>query len=191
MSLSTAAKNTMLDNQGITHLSLHSAFSSIGGNELAGGSYARQAVTYSAASSGAKSLSMQPVFPVPASTVGWIGKWQSATFAGMTPNNGAEKEFFVDVSSNVITCYAHGYANGQTVVVFGDPVMPGNVTEGTTYYVISATTDTFQISTTPAGSPVDITSVPGPGAVISKITYEVYGTPATHTITSGQGNLNG
>ena len=50
----TAAKNAMLNAEGTTHLSLHSAWSATGANELSGGSpaYARKSAGLAAASSG-------------------------------------------------------------------------------------------------------------------------------------------
>ena len=48
-------------------------------NELSGGApaYARQNVTFAAASGGARALSANAVFNVPASTVAWVGYWDS------------------------------------------------------------------------------------------------------------------
>lgn len=53
-----------------------------GSNEVTGGSpaYARKAITWAAASGGAKALSNAPVFDVPASTtVAHVGLWSAAT----------------------------------------------------------------------------------------------------------------
>ena len=73
------------------YMSLHSAYSLTGGNELAGGSYARVAPTWASAAGGVLSLSGTPyAMNAPASsTVGWIGFWDAATsgnFSGMWPN---------------------------------------------------------------------------------------------------------
>lgn len=192
MAGTAALKNTMLDNWGVTQLSLHTAYSTTGANEVAGGSpaYARQNVTYAAASSGSKALTTQPVFNVPASTIPWIGKWTGSTFAGMTANGGQEKEFHVDVSANTVTCYGHAYSNGQTIAFYGD-TPPGGLSEGTIYYVVSATTDTFQVSATLGGAAIDITAVPATGCVVSKIVAQVFSDQATMTINTGSSNLNG
>ena len=53
MSLVTTAKNTMLDALTITQMSAHTDFpGGTGANEVTGGSYARVAVTFAAATGG-------------------------------------------------------------------------------------------------------------------------------------------
>ena len=54
MPFKDSGKNIMLNEvvSVITHVSLHSAFPATGGNELAGGGYARQAITWDAAAAG-------------------------------------------------------------------------------------------------------------------------------------------
>lgn len=192
MTIATGTKNTMLDNWGVTQLSLHTAYSSSGSNELTGGSpaYARKNVTFSAASSGSKSASTQPVFDVPATTVRWVGKWAGATFAGMTPNGGQEREFWVDPSTDVFTSYAHGFANGDKVVFFVGTV-PAPLSEGTVYFVRDATTDSFRVETAPAAGAINITAIPTQDCVTSKIVEEVYAGQGTHTITQFVSNANG
>lgn len=61
-------------------------------------------------------------------------------------------------STDVVTAYAHGLANDDRVVFYalqGATGLPTNVTHGAVYWVISATTNTFQISTTQGGSAVN------------------------------------
>lgn len=82
-----AAKNIMLDALTVTSASLHSDDPGGAGtaNELAGGSpaYARKAVTFNAASAGARALSANVEFDAPAgSTVAYVGYWDSTTFRG-------------------------------------------------------------------------------------------------------------
>jgi hypothetical protein len=193
MSFTAAAKNTMLDNWGVTQLSAHTAYSTTGTNEVTGGSpaYARVNATFAAASGGSKALSNQPQFNVPAgTTVRWIGRWATGVFHGMEPNGGQEKEFWVDPTTDVVTCYAHGYVNGDKVVFYGD-TPPAPLVEGTIYYVRDATTDTFKVETAPAAGAVNITAVPGGACVVSKIIEETFGAQGTLTVTSGSWNLNG
>lgn len=85
-SLSTNGKNEILDSGASwppAYVSLHSADpGATGANELTGGTpaYARKAATWSAAAAGAKALSNQPVFDVPAgSTVAFVGLWSALT----------------------------------------------------------------------------------------------------------------
>lgn len=82
MSLTTAGKNTALDALAITQASLHTADPTDDGSvgEVTGGSYARQTITFAAASAGARDSSNQPVFPVPAgTTVSHYALWAGAT----------------------------------------------------------------------------------------------------------------
>jgi len=85
-------------------------------------------------------------------------------------NNGAT--FTVNTGTDVITSVAHGLNNGEVVNFTSDTALPGGLSayleevdtfifepNGALYYVINATTDTFQVSTTLGGSAVDITSV--------------------------------
>jgi len=83
---STNGKNAMLDHLGTlaTYMSLHDADPGAAGTtgELSGGSpaYARQAVTYAAASGGAKSVSGSKTFNVPAGRgATHIGFWSAAS----------------------------------------------------------------------------------------------------------------
>jgi len=66
----------------ITHASLHTADPGAGGaNEVTGGTpaYARKAITFNAAASGAIDSSNQPVFDVPICTVAFVGFWSAIT----------------------------------------------------------------------------------------------------------------
>lgn len=183
---------------GATHGSLHTAYSSTGANEVTGGSpaYARKAATWAAASSGAKATSASMVFDVPASTtVRWVGFWDASSagnFLGMTPNGGGTPQAFVapDISNDVLECVAHGYSNGNAVVVWavpGDP-LPTGLSEGTVYYVISATTDDLQLSATSGGSAINITGI-GAG-FLQRVVEESFGAQGTHTISSASMTLD-
>ena len=85
MSLTIAAKNTMLNALTVDTASLHTAFPGLtGANEVSGGSpaYARKAVTFGAAAGGSRALSAAVTFDVPATTVRWFGFWVSGTYVG-------------------------------------------------------------------------------------------------------------
>lgn len=62
-----------------THLSLHTADpGDDGSNEVAGGSYARQPITWNPASGGTKTISGTPVFDVPSGvTITHFGLWSA------------------------------------------------------------------------------------------------------------------
>jgi hypothetical protein len=80
-------KNAMLDlldedgPKAATHLSLHTADpGATGASEVAGGSYARQAITWNPASGGAKTIVEKPDFQVPASTeITHFGLWNAVS----------------------------------------------------------------------------------------------------------------
>lgn len=186
MSLSTAAKNQMLDALDLSRLSLHTAFpGATGASEVTGGAYAKVAVTFAASSGGARSLSAAANVNVPATTVRWVGVWNAALtqFNGYSPNGGNPKEFIAAVSTDTFTSLAHGYASWQSVVFYGDTV-PSPLVEGTVYYVRDVTADTFKVAATNGGSPIDITTAGGSACVVSAITEEVYGGAGTHTISA-------
>lgn len=81
MPFTNAGKNQMLDNLGVTHVSAHTADpGDTGANEVSGGSYARQPITFGSAASGAIDSSNTPVIPIPAGvTVTHLGYWTALT----------------------------------------------------------------------------------------------------------------
>jgi hypothetical protein len=84
MPYSTAGKNKMLAAIDVTHVSLHTANpGDTGANEVAGGTYARIAVTENTPSGGAMDLDLAGAFNVPAgTTITHVGYWSSTTFLG-------------------------------------------------------------------------------------------------------------
>lgn len=183
----TTAKNTMLDALAFDAMSLHTAYpGTTGGNEVSGGApaYARKTLSVAAASGAARALSAAVTFDVPACTVAWVGFWIGGVFSAASPNGGNPKEFYVDTSIDTFHIASHGYSDGQTVVFYGDTV-PGGLTAGTAYYVVSSTTDTFKVSATSGGAAVNITSAGGTACMVSAITLEVYAAQGTHEIASG------
>lgn len=184
MSVTVNGKNQMLDALDVVSLSLHTAFpGATGANEVTGGSYARQAATFSGASAGVRSMSAAAVVDVPACTVAWVGLWDTAgtTFQAYSPNGGNPQEFFANTTDNLITLPAHGYSDTDTVTFYGD-TCPGGLTEGVVYFVRDATTDTFRVAATSGGVLIDLTTRGGAGCLVSRIVLEVYGSADTHTI---------
>lgn len=185
MSLTIAAKNTMLNALTVDTASLHTAFPGLtGANEVSGGTpaYARKAVTFGAAAGGSRALSAAVSFDVPATTVRWFGFWVSGTYVGYAPNGGSQLLFQIDVTNNLVRSTAHGLSNGQKIVFFNATV-PGGITEGTVYFVINATADTFQVSATSGGAAVVLSST-GSGCALSTITEDVYAAQGTHTLSA-------
>lgn len=175
----------------IAYASLHSAYSATGANELTGGSYARQAVTWSAASAGSKaSASVAGAFSVPAAaTVAFVGLFSaltSGTFAGMGGNDaGAQYAFTATAATpGLFTAPGSSYSNGQAVVLFpgAGGTLPGGLTAGTIYYVVSAAGATFSLSATSGGAAIT-TSAVGSG-IVQSLTLETFGAAGTYTLNS-------
>ena len=190
------AKNAMLDHLATlaVFVSLHTAWSATGTNEVTGGSpaYARKAITWNAASAGTMDSSAAPVFDVPASTTveykGYFSLVTGGTFYGMSPV-GASNVNVVEGEStdNKLYARAHGYSNDDRVAFFG-PNIPTGLTEGTLYHVVNATTDDFQVSTSQGGAAVTISAAGV--AVASNGVPETFGGQGTFTLTDADIDLN-
>lgn len=64
--------------------------------------------------------------------------------------------FTVTIASpGVFTCNAHGYANGNTVVLSTTGALPTGLATSTLYYIVSATTNTFELSATSGGTAIN------------------------------------
>lgn len=147
----------------ITHVSLHTGNTGTGGgNEVAGSGYARQPVTwYAPASNGIRSNQGAIAFTVPAgSSLLHVGFWDqlvggsASNFYGYAPINGAERGgAAVDNGTDVFTSVGHGLATNDRVIFFPLELgsIPTPLVDGDTWYVVSGTSDTFQISTTLGG----------------------------------------
>lgn len=166
------------------------------GTEATGGSpaYARQAVTWGAASAGAKTNSGALTFDVAAGSYGFLlffnaSTGNSGTYLGHAPINGTVKGFGTSdstgVTNDTITSNGHGLANADRVQVFNvfSESLPAGLTEGTIYYVVSAATDTFKVSLTSGGSAVDIT---GQGELFfQKVIPETFASQGQITVAIG------
>lgn len=180
----------------VTHISLHSAYSATGANELAGGApaYARQAVAWGAAAARSAAMTGTEQFDVPAgSDVAFVGLWSAAaagTFYGMVPNGGTVREAFTAAATDTLTVPDHGFADNDTVVVFpaAGEALPTGLTAGTVYFVINATADTLQLSATQGGAAVDLTT-DGVGVIVS-IAVESFAAQGTHTVSSASLGLD-
>lgn len=207
MPLNTAAQNVALDGldesigAGIDFVGVFTSAdpgtgTNFSGTEAAGGSpaYARQAVVWAAAASGQKANSGAITFDVPAGTYGFIGFFNANTgntnnYLGYAPINGTVKGFATvdaaDVTANTITSAAHGLANTNQLQIFNvfAESPPAGLTEGTVYFVVGATTDTFQLSLTSGGAAIDITGI---GEMFfQKVIPEVFASQGQITIAIG------
>lgn len=64
----------------------------------------------------------------------------------------------IDVDADTIGASVHGLTDGQVIQITSTGTMPDGLTSGVDYYVVNATMDDFQVSTTFNGTPVDITT---------------------------------
>lgn len=175
----TAAKNRMLNSLGVTHLSAHTSYpGTTGANEISG---SRTALTVAPAS-GEVAIGPSASLAIGAgNTVGWIGYWNSTEFVALSPNGGAPKEFFAQVSTDLVHVAAHGWSDTQPIVFYGG-TPPSPFVAGTIYYVRDATADSFKVAATAGGAAIDITSAGTGGCMVSAITESAYASAGTHTV---------
>lgn len=173
------------------------------GTEAAGGSpaYARVAVAFGAAASGLKSNSGALTIDVPAGTYSDLLLFNAGTgnavgnYLGYAPINGSVKGFgtvnAAGVTADAITSGGHGLANTDRVRVYNvfAESLPTGLVEGTLYFVVGSTTDTFQVSLTSGGSAVDITAI---GELyFQKVIPEVFASQGQLTVAIGALVLDG
>lgn len=187
MTIPSQTKANMLNGQTFTLASLHTGFpGTTGANEVTGGTpaYAQKSITINAASGGQRLLNSGVTFDVPACTVKWVGFYNAAVFIGCSPNGGATPFNFMAVpSSDLVYAVSHGLAANQKIVFFnGTP--PAPLVEGTTYFAVTVTTDSFQVSATSGGSPIDLTTAATFGCVVAAITEDVYAAQGSHSLTA-------
>lgn len=82
-------------------------------------------------------------------------------------------------SPTVIGWKAHGLANGTAVTFSTTGAMPAGLVAGTSYYVVNANTDTFNVSATLSGTAINTTSA-GSGAFTCYDTPNIGNAPATN-----------
>lgn len=183
MSVTTIGRNEALNGIVVDEMSLHSAFpGETGANELTGGSYARVACTFGAASGGVRNLTVPANFTVGAGhTVRWVVAWGLGQPKFYSPNGGSPREFQIDLASNTVSVPAHGYADGDAVTFYGGTI-PGGLNPGDIVYVRDSASGTFKVAASPGAIAIDITSIGGTDCVVSRITESVYGGADTHTV---------
>ena len=187
------ALNSMLDSLAalLDEASLHTAFSTTGANEVTGGSYARQSITWNAAASGALDSSNAPSFSVPASnTIRFIGFYDTApspdVFQGMMPNQQSGDEgprrFVVDVTNDTIEDPANAFANDDNLVFTGG-TPPGGLVEGTVYFIVTRTALDYGVSATQGGGSITLTDQGDQDVRIWQIREETFASAGTFNLT--------
>lgn len=189
--LTTSGKNQLLGNTDVTHAALCSAFpGQTIANEIVGGSpaYARKGTSWGAASAGVIATSNAQTFDLPAgASVSWIVGCTALTSGSgrfVSPNGAAPHKFVTDISGDFILLDAQPYSNNNTVTFYGGTA-PGGLTEGTTYFVVGAATDKFQVSATLGGSAINLTAEAADGVRVSIIVTETFGAQGTMTLAIG------
>jgi hypothetical protein len=166
MPLTTQGRNDLLTN-GLTAMTHIGAYTDLGTTEVTGGSYARQAVTWTAASGAVRDNNAALNIPIPAGTTVVVGSIHSALTAGNL------EAFFqigstlrgvgtvITAAGDAISSNGHGLANTNRVFVsaVAGEALPAGLSATTLYFVVGATTDTFQVSLTSGGAAVDITAL--------------------------------
>lgn len=199
--VSTTLGNSVLNhyfrNQAFTppaavYMSLHTADPGLTGlNEVTGGSYARQAITFGAAASKSITSSNTVDFTgMPAATVTHLGIWDAATAGNFYvggPGGTVLMYATAAATGDLITSYGHGLAAGDKIVVANDggAGLPGGMTAGTIYYVIASglTTDVFKVSTTSGGATIDITA--DGEAIVRKLVSKTLDAGDTYEVAAG------
>ena len=169
MAMTTAGRNALgtTGKAGFTHVG---ACTDLAGTEVAGGSYARQAVTWAAMSGGTTSNSGSISIPIPAGTTPMVVCLYDASTAGNRLGDfgyGSSGQLVkglgtVDAATNLFLSKAHGLTTDDRVffsAVNGEAI-PTGVSLTTLYFVLASglTTDAFKVSTTSGGSALDVTA---------------------------------
>lgn len=166
MPLVTEGRNDLLTN-GLTAFTHVGAYTDLGVTEVAGGSYARQAVTWAAAASGVRDNTAQLTIPIPAGTTVVVGSIHDASSAGNLEGwfqigstlRGVGS--VVSIAGDAIASNGHGLANTNRVFVttVAGEALPTGLSATVLYFVVGAATDTFQLSLTSGGAAVDISAL--------------------------------
>lgn len=169
MPLTTAGRNALLDS-GKTAFTHVGAYTDLGTTEVAGGSYARQAVTWTAAASGVTDNNAQLTIPIPAGTTPQVVSIHSASTAGTlygwfpygSSGQVLDGVATITASSDTFASFAHGLTTDDRVffaAVAGES-LPAGLSATTLYFVRSTglTADAFTVATTSGGAAVNVTA---------------------------------
>lgn len=168
MPLTTTGRNKLFDS-GKTAFSHFGAFTDIGVTEVAGGSYARQAITWAAAGSGVVATSATLTVPIPAgTTVQTVGDFDALTvgnilgYAGYHSTTPPKGIATVLASTDVFTRYSHGLTTDDRIFFWAveGGAIPTGISATTLYFVLAAglTADAFTVSTSSGGAALNVTA---------------------------------
>lgn len=89
-------------------------------------------------------------------TVSWSGTGPGFFYA----RSSFWRECTFDTSANTVLATAHTMANGTVLRFRTTSDLPTGLAVGTSYFIVNAATDTFQVSATYGGSAIDLTGTP-------------------------------
>lgn len=166
MPLTTTGKNNLLTN-GLTSYTHVGAYTDIGTTEAAGGTYARQAITWAAAGSGMRANNGALTIPIPASTtIQVVGVWDALTVGnsqgfwaiGSTLRGAAT----ITASTDTFADFAHGLTTDDRVffTAVAGQALPTGLSATTLYFVRATglTASAFTVATTSGGAAVNVTT---------------------------------
>lgn len=163
MPLTTTGKNNLISVTSFTHAG---AYQDLGVTESTGGSYARQAISWNAASAGTRTNSAQITIPIAAGqTIQAVGVWDALTVGnsqGFFQIGSTLRGAATVTTGDTFTSVAHGLVADDRVfftTVAGD-ALPSGLSATSLYYVRSTglTADAFTVATTSGGAAVDVTA---------------------------------
>ena len=147
--------------------------------ELSGGGYARQPISFAnAVDPGESSPSADVSFPKATAAQG-LAKFcgvhnagdGSLSYWGVLADHSARQRFVGTADDDTVHAPAHGLSNGDKVRVWGED-LPVGLNHSTIYYVVGATTDTLQVSTTSGGA-AEAISADGSGWIAPDASIDV------------------
>jgi hypothetical protein len=192
MPLNNTGRNALLSTGkgGITHVG---ALTDVNTTEVAGGSYARQAVTWGTAASGKASNTGALSIPIPAGTtatvLGLYDALSSGNLLGLVGlgSSGQLTQGVATVdTADLFTSNGHGLTTDDRVffsTVNGES-LPTGLSATTLYFVLASglTANAFKVATTSGGTALDITvagevafwkTVPNPFASAGNLTVAI------------------
>lgn len=163
MPLTTTGKNNLISVTSYTHAG---AYTDLGVTETSGGSYARQAITWAAASGGTRANSAQISIPIAAGqTIVSVGVWDAVSAGnsqGFWQIGSTLRGAATVTTADTFTSVAHGLAADDRVFfsTVGGDSLPAGLSATTLYFVRATglTADTFTVATTSGGAAVDVTA---------------------------------
>lgn len=90
-------------------------------------------------------------------TTATVIPWDAEEYDTDTIHNFSSTVTITIASPGVVTWNAHGLPNGATIVLSTTGALPTGLTAGTTYYIVSAAANTFQLAATTGGAAINTT----------------------------------